>query len=290
MSKKIKHYYLKAYKFLELFFWKFVTLIYLSNNSELLNDIISINRENLSKIKNFISVDEYTKNDFGIPQHIFKNIDKKIDNNPTYTDLIIYLMKNMKKDKLNYLEIGVSVMKNFRQVNYQLTNSKLVAYDINKIVSTFSDKFISDENIENLFHKKEYTNNIYYFKGDVLNKSDAKSFSKALDLKYDFVMSDAMHTKEGVLEEFTNLIEGNLSEEFILYYDDLDFPNLEDAALMNYFKLVSSYAGLNFYTFWISGWVGQNEKMHKNGIITNINLEQILNENNIKLPFFKKIK
>ena len=103
-------------------------------------------------------------------------------------------------------------------------------------------------------------------------------------------MSDAMHTKEGVIEEFKNLIIENLSNEFVLYYDDLDFPELEEAVIDNFSKLNSIYGNISLYTFWISGWVGQNEKMHKNGIITNINLEQILNENNIKLPFFKKIK
>ena len=118
MSKKIKHYYLKAYKFLELFFWKFVTLIYLSNNSELLNDIISINRENLSKIKNFISVDEYTKNDFGIPQHIFKNIDKKIDKSPdtiTADKEKPQVSKNTVINNSNVVQQGDSVQANYSQ-------------------------------------------------------------------------------------------------------------------------------------------------------------------------------
>ena len=81
----------------------------------------------------------------------------------------------------------------------------------------------------------------------------------------------------------------NLSEEFILYYDDLDFPELEEAAKNIFNKLTKRYENLYFYTFWISGWVGQNEKMHKNGFITNINVEQYLSEAKIKLPFFKKL-
>ena len=290
MAKKIKYYYHKAYKLLELYFWRFIAIIYSSNYSQLFKKIILNNRDYLKKIKTFIPLEDYKINDYGIPNHIYKNINKQINKNPTYSDLIICLLISLKKESLNYLEIGVSVMKNFMQVGNQIKNSNLVAYDINSIVSTFSNSFIADSDLSNLHHKFENTNNFYYFNGDVLSKSDALKFSSKLQFRYDFIMSDAMHTKEGVIEEFKNLIIENLSNEFVLYYDDLDFPELEEAVIDNFSKLNSIYGNISLYTFWISGWIGQHEKMHKNGIITNINLEQILNENNIKLPFFKKIK
>ena len=124
---------------------------------------------------------------------------------------------------------------------------------------------------------------------DVLDKNNTSEFSDILDIKYDFVMSDAMHTKNGILSEFENIINTNLNDEFILYYDDLDFPELESAALENFNILNKNYENLNFYTFWISGWVGQNEKMHKNGFITNLDIEDYFKIKKVKLPFFKKI-
>ena len=57
-----------------------------------------------------------------------------------------------------------------------------------------------------------------------------------------------------------------------------------------YKKLNSENNNTNLYTFWIYGWLGQYEDMHKNAIITNIDIESILEKENIRLPFFKKIK
>ena len=45
----------------------------------------------------------------------------------------------------------------------------------------------------------------------------------------------------------------------------------------------------NFYTFYINGWVGQYEIMHKNGIITNLDLSKILKDESVNLRKFNKI-
>ena len=257
------------------------------------NKLVSIIKENrkfLNSIDTFITSKDYEKNDYGIPGNIFKNIDKPINNKPTYSDLIIFLTGCFNKKNINYLEIGVSVMKNFMQINNHLKEATLVAYDINEIVNTFSRNYKkSNYSNKNLFLSELNNNTLYYYQGDVLSLDDTKDFSNTLNLKYDFIMSDAMHTKEGIVSEFKNIIEDKLSDEFILYYDDLDFPELEDAAENNFYQLKKRYENLYFYTFWISGWVGQHEKMHKNGFITNINIEEYLKEEKIKLPFFKKL-
>ena len=65
----------------------------------------------------------WTKNIFAYQQ--------KIKNYPTYSDLIVYTSSFLENRNINYLEIGVSVLKNFMQVNNQFNNSHLVAYDIN---------------------------------------------------------------------------------------------------------------------------------------------------------------
>ena len=46
---------------------------------------------------------------------------------------------------------------------------------------------------------------------------------------------------------------------------------------------------INFYTFKVYGWIGQHEKIHKNGILTTFDLEKIMSENKLKIYSFKKV-
>ena len=291
MIKKILHFKNKFYKRMELFYWRAVSLLYLKNNNDELKVIIRRNRRFLSSIDNFLTFNEYEKNDYGIPKHIYQNINREINNRLTYSDLIIYLVQLFQDTRINYLEIGVSVLKNFMQINNQLEDSNLVAYDINNIVNKFSSDFTQTQRntVRDFYQSKKGKNNIYYFKGDVLSNQDADNFEKINEFKYDFVMSDAMHTKEGILSEYENIIKGKLNNKFILYYDDLDFPELENAAIQVFKKLQINFENLSFYSFWIYGWVGQHEKMHKNGFITNLPVKEYLDLGEIKLPFFNRI-
>ena len=288
--KQIYYYSEKLYKYFELIYWYLVSRICLKHKSKKIMNVIKTNRIFLSTSENFLTEQNYEKNDYGIPLHIYKKINKKINNRLTYSDLVPVLLRFLKKENIKYLEIGVSVLKNYMQINNQIKNATLVAYDINKPVDVYKKLF---NKVNNLNPKLKYSdtadNNLYYFQGDVLDKEDTSSFITLLNLKYDFVMSDAMHTKKGIISEFDNIIKNQLEEIFILYYDDLDFPGLQEAAYENYVKLLSQDENLNFYTFWISGWVGQHEKMHKNGIISNLDIETLLNKEKIRLPFFKKI-
>ena len=89
-------------------------------------EIIKKNREYLKTIETFLTSDQFEKIDYGIPKNLFKYIDYDINNYPTYTDLIIFMSKFLKKQNINYLEIGVSVMKNYLQIANQFNNSVIV--------------------------------------------------------------------------------------------------------------------------------------------------------------------
>ena len=173
------------------------------------------------------------------------------------------------------------------QINENLKNSNLVAYDINEITNSFAGDF---ELLQpNLYKSINGENTLHFFKGDVLNKNDIKMFKHHLNKKYDFVMSDAMHTKEGIISEYENIISESLNSNFIIYYDDLDFPELLNAAKKIAKDLSKNHQNLSFFTFWISGWVGNYEKMHKNGIISNLPIIETLKKEKIKLPFMREI-
>ena len=127
-----------------------------------------------------------------------------------------------------------------------------------------------------------------------MSSIDANEFNDINVNKFDFIFSDALHTKSAVETEFELIIKNNLKENFIIYYDDLTLGEknntVEDAVRIIFKKLNLEDSNIKLYTFWINGWLGEHEEMHKNAIITNIDIESILNEEKIKLPFFKKIK
>ena len=259
---------------------KRVQRFYAKNKNEKLKYIITENRRFLDSIEVFLAEDDYIKNDYGIQKRIYDQIDKPISDYPTYSDFIVYLINNILKEKINYLEIGVSVLKNFMQINSGISDANMVAYDINEI----------NPNFNNLSSHAKNNNNLSYFKGSVLSQSDANKFGKAHPQKFNFIFSDALHTPEAIRSEYELIIKNSLDEEFILYYDDLDFEGLENEfnnIKSNISKL--SNQKINFYTFSVFGWIGENEKLHKNGIITNIEIEELLSKDKLYIYKFKKI-
>ena len=68
------------------------------------------------------------------------------------------------------------------------------------------------------------------------------------------------------------MISNNLDNKFIIYYDDLDFKGMSNAFQKIFNELKINHGDIEACTFYINGWVGQNERPHKNGIITNLSL------------------
>ena len=87
---------------------------------------------------------------------------------------MIFLIFKIFSKEVNYLETGVSVMKNFLQIDNILKNSLLYAYEIEEINKLFKTKF--SENINN-FQISKGDNKLFYFNGDLGNKEDNKSRS-----------------------------------------------------------------------------------------------------------------
>ena len=293
MGNYLKYLFIvKSKNILLKIFWDLVFFLKFKNYSENFKNIIRKNRESLDHFGELINYKEYEEIDYGIPSKNFKLIDKQINKTPSNLDLIIFLLGVVEKDTLNYFEIGVSVMKNFMLVDSFLEKSNLVAYDINPIVKKNNKKFqLLDKSSNRLFVSNETNNTLYYFEGDVLNFKDTKEFNEKLGLNYDFVYSDALHTKEGVLSEYQNLVKHNLNEKFILYYDDLDIKwdtqTVEKAVFEIFDEMKTKVQNLKLFTFWINGWLGQNEKPHKNAVITNFDFESYMKHNDLKLPFLK---
>ena len=264
----------------------FVHKLYINKNEEFI-EIIKKNRIYLETVSEFLDKKNYEENDYGMPPIVFLNINKKINNLPTYSDLINFLNYKFFNSQLNYLETGVSVMKNFLQVDNFLENSHLFAYEIEELNPLFIEEY---DTIDDNLRTKSALNEIKYFKGDLGSKKDNLSFNELLkNIKLDFVFSDAHHQPWSLTWEYKNVIKENLNDEFILYFDDVNFPGIED--VINDIKKDLEVDNEIIYgiSFFTNGWIGQYEKFHKNIIISTFDVYKILKEEKIKLPSLKKI-
>ena len=258
----------------------YLLAFYYFNRNEELFKIITKNRHYLKTINKFLPEVHYSQNDYGVQRRIYNNLEKEIVRVPTYSDFLIFLINKLFKKNINYLEIGVSVLKNYLQINNGISDSNIVGFDINEI----------NPNFKNLNKIQKNNNNLMYFKGSVLNKDDAKIFNDFFVEEFDLIFSDALHEPEAIRSEFELIIKDNLKQKFLIYYDDLDFAGIEEE-LEKIRKDLENHIDqkINFYTLKIYGWIGQNEKLHKNGILTTYDLEDFLKLNNMKLYKFKKI-
>ena len=244
--------------------------------NRILKNIILKNR-NLTKNTNYLDENKYQSGDYGVSPTIAKAMHKKMLNIPTYSDLICYLTEKLWNGNLSYLEIGTSVMKNLHQINNHIRNSTILCMDIENPPIVFTE---IKENSNN--------NSVDYLKIDIFETENInKFFHERGELFFDFIFSDASHTYEGLIQEYENIYKNRLNKKFVIYFDDLDFPRLEDAFKKIYKDLYVKHDNLQSFSFEINGWVGVNEKSHLNGIITNFDLLKIFDKDKI---FVKKLK
>ena len=292
----IKYHFSKMFRYFSKKFTSIFLLYFKNNLPQNLIDVMKNNRQFLKSVSEFIPEHEYDaeENNYGIQYHIYTNLKKDIDLFPTNTDILIYLINQFGLTNLNYLEIGTSVFKNFQQVENSITESTLYAYDINDPVSVIKEKYQFKEAIEEKSGQKylhsNIDNEIIYFKNDVLSKEGATVFQNLLKQKIDIVFSDALHSEEGILSEYDNIIKDNLSSSFIYYFDDLNMYDVQSGVEKIYKDLIKHKYKVNFYTFWSYGWIGQHERLHKIGLITSYDISEIFKLNKLKLPFFRKIE
>lgn len=249
-----------------------------------LHDTIQMNRQSLKLIDTWID-DEAFKNswfNYGVPDYIKDKINKPINDDITYTDLMLFLSKNF-FEKLNYLEIGVSVGKNFFQVLNAPGDARLTCFDIEEINPIIERKLTFNHIVEwetpaNSIKKsksslKTYTFNrseVKYLCADVW---DENSWSKLKDSRFNLVFSDALHTPEAILFEFEMLFKYNLlDEKFVIVWDDL-VGKMKNS----FYKIIRKYNKVyklqDIYLLSINGWVGEHESPHSVGIISNFALK-----------------
>ncbi|MGN6539820.1 MAG: class I SAM-dependent methyltransferase [Ginsengibacter sp.] len=245
--------------------------------------LIKKNRESLSLVDNWIDENAF-KNSFfsyGVPDYIKKDINKPINQSATYTDLIVYLSKKHFR-KINYLEIGVSVGKNFFQLLNAHADSSFTGFDIEEFNPVVERRLHFKEKTEwqtpaNSIKKtasslKKFSYNgmeVDYLCADVW---DENSWAKLKGNKFNIIFSDALHTAEAILFEFEMLVKFDLlAEKFIIVWDDL-VGKMQKSFYKIIRKYDQKYQIKDIYLLDINGWVGEHEKPHTVGVISNFSL------------------
>jgi hypothetical protein len=245
--------------------------------------LIRKNRQTLSLVDNWIDEDAFKKSFFsyGVPDYIKKDINKPINNSATYTDLILYLSKKH-FENINYLEIGVSVGKNFFQLLNAHADSKFTGFDIEELNPAIEKRLDFKEKIEwptpadsikkTFSSLKRFSYNMMdvdYLSGDVW---DENSWAKLKDNKFNIVFSDALHTPEAILFEFEMLVKFDLlADKFIIVWDDL-VGKMQKSFYKIIRKYDRKYQIKDIYLLNINGWIGEHEKPHTVGVISNFSL------------------
>jgi len=242
-----------------------------------IQEVAKKNREALSSVDCFITDQDYknSPDNYGLPSQVRHLIDLPINEDLTYVDILMFLKQHLKTQKPKYVEIGVSVLKTFYQVANFLEDCELYAFDINEINPTIADRFAHTEQRSQV-NKYNYNNNkITHFRGDVFEKEDFFLFKKEVGASANIVFSDAHHTGEGLKAEYDSYIEEGLSDDFILYYDDLHNPPMQQGFLEICQKHKQKNPSITSALLQANGWLGQHESAHLNGIITSVDMRRV---------------
>lgn len=270
--------------------------------SNIMLEIIQFNRKTLKTVDNWINKEDWNLGNsvfnYGLPETIYHLINSPINEEITEADMICNYLIELSRitNKINYLEIGVSVGKTFYQIiNFQkyflnnLNQKSFSCIDIEKI-NPILEKIL-DNDYNNLKEKNEtnkdetLTNSIHKFKNNTITKWDNmivyyeadefdKNIWKNMINKYNFIFSDALHEPEALIKEYENLKTNNLLDEtgFIYCFDDLESERdkpMWSAVNKIYIDIVNNNPLLNVKIehFIVNGWIGQYEHAHNFGVI-----------------------
>lgn len=250
-----------------------------------LQEIIQQNRKSLDEVENWFDKEAMHNSwfQYGVPDYIRDLINKSLDNDLTYTDLMVALAERYFPGHLNYLEIGVSVGKNFYQLLNAIPKGNFTGFDIEEInpvlekklsfhsVETWETPAASIKKTDSSMKEYHFRGNaVQYIAGDVW---DERSWQKLEGSKYNLIFSDALHSAEAILFEFEMILKYRLlAEKFIIFWDDLH-GRMRKAFLNIVRKYNKKYSVRDVYLIQVNGWIGQLEKPHPVGIISNFSLE-----------------
>lgn len=249
-----------------------------------ISPIMQRNRDALALVPHWVTPEDYKNSffGFGLPERVKHLIDLPIGNEATYSDILVALMRCLKKD-ISYLEIGVSVGKNFFQMLHATNNATLYGFDIENINPTLAamldtpqvcdtwptptDSVKKNNSTITAYRSVKTNNKVMYLSGDIF---DEQSWKRLAGKKFNIIFSDACHTPEGLLKEYEMIKKYALldNDQFVMVWDDLG--GIMTDAWRTIFKDIQQQHNLpdNAATLaQLRGWLGVHEYLHIIGII-----------------------
>lgn len=254
------------------------------NDRQLFQTLQSNNRKALDTVDNWVPDEIFTGSyfNYGVPDFLKPIINLPVGNENTYTDLVTYYSRML--GKINYLELGISVGKNFYQLLNTFENSSLTAYDVENINPVLASKLEKGETkswdtkadsmrLEKsaMTEFKYKSNRVKYLAGDIW---DENSWAKLKGEKFNIIFSDALHDPKALLWEYDMIKKYDLlADKFMIFWDDLNH-GLEESfyeiaiGLKRDYRLKKEQIILGK----VNGWCGVHEQKHDVGIVTNLTL------------------
>lgn len=247
--------------------------------------VIEQNRALLSEFGDWVDPEAMKNSTFqyGLSPEWATAMHYPISRKMTYSDLLSYVASEA-PGPVSYLEIGVSVGKNFWQVLNQVSNGQLVGLDIEDInpplksrlvgssstpiVSTFGSQRKTEPKLDHL-HYPSRSNKITYCAGDVF---DPAVWDQLKGRKFNLLFSDAFHNPDAVLFEWKQILDLELLDEsgFTIVWDDLVSKEIRQVFNTITSDCMSKFglSGRNAALMHVSGWVGDFEPPHPIGVIS----------------------
>jgi len=274
--------------------------------------IQSVNRKSLARAPKWMSDMNVYKNSYfryGLPEHAVPQIDLDVGPDFTIPDVITYLLANMKtysnlnenngKQGLRYIEIGVSVGKCLYQIQNIFGKSSIVAaleiekinpaYETtltNKVIidtwATPTTKFIRNDGRLSKYTAKDTGAQIWYLETDEFNTDGWDKLKYHMN-SFNFIYSDAFHTRDALLYEWNQIKSLNLIDfdsNWVMSWDDLE--STDQGSMRGAVRWIMEDCGkitpTNTLIIHVNGWLGHNEYRHIMGIMSNMPIADLLKQ------------
>jgi hypothetical protein len=270
--------------------------------------VLESNRAMLMSIPHWIDEETYKKSraQYGIPDYIIELMDKDIGPEITTADVLTYVAKNKFQAQLNqkikYLELGISVGKTFLQMGNTCNDGILATIDLENpapiLLKYFKDAKVQQSwryyYIGNAPRKDNDTyttytadisghnNRVLYISGDVRDDQSWDPLKKE-QVKFNMLLSDAAHDPDSILDEMSFLMDYNLidTSNFFFMYNSLG--NDMSKAFAKIFLLLQKKVPTlntkkNIKLLRVRNWLGINEGHALNGMISTLDLDQLISE------------
>lgn len=238
------------------------------------------NRETLASVKEWIERDALDRSlwRYGIPKEWESHNPQypegtginEIEKEPTHADLISFLGRDI--PNLTYLEIGVSVGKNFLQVCRQFPKAEIVGLDVEEVYSVLRDQFSEfcvtftspeERQVATLGGRPVNKRATMSRLGSVIHYLSADQFCEETwellkPRKFNIVFSDGVHSAVALRRELDFLLKYDLIDRsrFAMIWDDLFGIEMQAAFLDNAKQLSAIFSGGSYGILKVQGSYG----------------------------------